>query len=109
VLTNTPLPYSIRSLEPCQYRQLSVSDYLEFVQTHDAWRTYHEQQLALHLVNKEWKEAFLLLNSPEQRVAQFNQIFPNLVARLPDYIIASYLGITPISYCRIKKRLGSIS
>ncbi|RMZ62145.1 Crp/Fnr family transcriptional regulator, partial [Vibrio anguillarum] len=35
---------------------------------------------------------------------QFCNSYPNLLERLTDYQIAAYLGITPISLSRIKKR-----
>ena len=106
ILTEEPLPYSLIALEACQFRQLPIERYRAFVAEDQSWRKYHEKLLAVHLVNKERKEAFLLLNSPEQRAARFHETFPWLVTRVPDYLLASYLGMTPISYSRIKKRLG---
>lgn len=105
LLTGEPLPYGMLTLESCRYRQLSIEHYLEFVQTDPQWQQYHQRMLTLHLINKERKEEFLLLNSPEKRVIRFNQNFPWLIKRVPDYILASYLGMTAISYSRIKKRL----
>ena len=106
LLTDEPLPYSMLALEACRYRQLSIERYLEFVRTDPQWQQYHQRILTLHLINRERKEEFLLLNSPEKRVIRFNQNFAWLIKRVPDYILASYLGMTPISYSRIKKRLG---
>ncbi len=41
--------------------------------------------------------------SPLQRYNLMNQIFPNIHNRVPQHMIASYLGITPIHLSRIKK------
>lgn len=41
--------------------------------------------------------------SPIQRYDLMNQIFPNIHNRVPQHMIASYLGITPIHLSRIKK------
>ncbi len=41
--------------------------------------------------------------SPLQRYELMNQIFPNIHNRVPQHMIASYLGITPIHLSRIKK------
>ena len=43
--------------------------------------------------------------SPIQRYDLMNQIFPNIHNRVPQHMIASYLGITPIHLSRIKKQL----
>lgn len=41
--------------------------------------------------------------SPLQRYNLMNQIFPGIHSRVPQHMIASYLGITPIHLSRIKK------
>jgi CRP-like cAMP-binding protein len=42
--------------------------------------------------------------SPEERYANLLRMRPDLVQRVPQYQIASYLGITPESLSRIRKR-----
>ena len=42
--------------------------------------------------------------SPIQRYELMNNIFPNIHNRVPQHMIASYLGITPIHLSRIKKQ-----
>ena len=46
-----------------------------------------------------------ILDSPEERYLKFTEQFPNLIQRVPQHIIASYLGITPVSLSRIRKRI----
>ena len=41
--------------------------------------------------------------SPMQRYDLMNQIFPDIHNRVPQHMIASYLGITPIHLSRIKR------
>ena len=41
--------------------------------------------------------------SPMERYELMNQIFPNIHNRVPQHMIASYLGITPIHLSRIKR------
>lgn len=105
LLSDLLLPFGVVALEPCELVRLPVNTYLAQLKDDDCWRDFHHAQLATHLLYKEKKEAFLLLNNPEQRVAQFLAEFDWLCRRVPDYVIASYLGITPISFSRIKKRL----
>ncbi len=42
---------------------------------------------------------------PEERYVQLRKERPNLIQRVPQYQIASYLGLTPQSLSRIRKRL----
>lgn len=48
--------------------------------------------------------ASLLRLSPEQRYARFVETRPNTARRVPLYVVASYLGITPEALSRIRRR-----
>jgi CRP/FNR family transcriptional regulator, anaerobic regulatory protein len=48
----------------------------------------------------------LLLQSPEERYVQLLRERPKVVQRVPQYMIASYLGITPEALSRIRRRLA---
>ena len=43
--------------------------------------------------------------SPKERYALMGEIFPNIHNRVPQHMIASYLGITPIHLSRIKRKV----
>ena len=44
-------------------------------------------------------------NSPEQRYIELIKEYPDIINKIPHYYIASYLGITPVSFSRIRNRL----
>lgn len=46
-------------------------------------------------------------NDPETRYMEFLQQHPDLVQRIPQYYIASYVGIKPQSLSRIRKRMAT--
>jgi CRP-like cAMP-binding protein len=43
-------------------------------------------------------------NTPELRYSEFMETHPDLLDRIPQYLISSYIGIKPQSLSRIKKR-----
>jgi CRP-like cAMP-binding protein len=45
----------------------------------------------------------LYLRTPKERYENITNVFPNIHNRVPQHMIASYLGITPIHLSRIKK------
>ena len=49
----------------------------------------------------------LLSATAEQRYLDFIELYPNLTLRVPQWMIASYLGITPESLSRVRKDLSS--
>ena len=55
---------------------------------------------------KAERERLLLCLTVSERLQQFLEIEPDLAGRLPQGDIARYLGITPIAYSRLKRRLG---
>ncbi len=57
------------------------------------------------LVNQRIKYDALLNFSPEERYQNLQDHAPGLLSRVPQYLIASYLGIKPESLSRIRKRM----
>jgi CRP-like cAMP-binding protein len=49
--------------------------------------------------------ANFIISSPEQRYINLLQNRPDLMQRVPQHVIASYLGMTPESLSRIRKRI----
>lgn len=50
--------------------------------------------------------ASLYTDPPDVRYANFISSFPHLAQRIPQYYIASYVGVKPQSLSRIRKRMG---
>lgn len=58
----------------------------------------------------EWSKsqdrfASFILNSPEERYLELLYTRPDLLDRVPQYQLASYLGVTPESLSRIRRRI----
>ena len=50
--------------------------------------------------------SLLLAATAEQRYLDFIELYPNLTLRVPQWMIASYLGVTPESLSRVRKELA---
>ena len=49
-----------------------------------------------------------IISSPlEERYADFTTLYPDIVQRVPQHMIASYMGLTPETLSRIRKRISS--
>lgn len=48
-----------------------------------------------------------LTDSPEQRYIRLQESRPDLIQRIPQYQLASYIGVKPESLSRIRKRLAN--
>jgi CRP-like cAMP-binding protein len=60
---------------------------------------------SLYIEVSEKYESFFL-KTAEERYLELISIGPKVIQRIPQYMIASYLGITPEGFSRIKKRIS---
>jgi CRP-like cAMP-binding protein len=56
-------------------------------------------------VQKEQREVEIVLLNADKRYQIFRKEFPNLEQLIPQYHIASYLGITPTQLSRIRRKI----
>lgn len=56
------------------------------------------------MAGSQRRTASLLQLNPEERYSRFVQMRPEVARRVPQYLIASYLGITPEALSRIRAR-----
>ncbi|WP_300671347.1 Crp/Fnr family transcriptional regulator [Soonwooa sp.] len=56
-------------------------------------------------VQKEQREIDIVLLDADKRYLMFQKEFPDLENQIPQYHIASYLGVTPTQLSRIRKKL----
>lgn len=79
-------------------------DYVSDLFQRSPWIEFAKNMVDMIYLRKEKREYSFLLLTPEQRYHQFLKEFPQLNQRVPQYQIASYLGLTPESLSRIRKR-----
>jgi len=91
-------------IEDCELAEINYDDlqlqYSKYPECERAGRLIAED-LFMHLSSRN---ASFLLQTPEQRYYQFLDECPDIVTRIPQYMIASYLGITPEALSRIRGR-----
>jgi CRP/FNR family transcriptional regulator, anaerobic regulatory protein len=57
-------------------------------------------------IHKQTQQLELLSKTAEQRYLEILEKQPNIIQRTPNKYIASYLGITPESFSRIRKKIS---
>ena len=96
----------IEALEICNVWFWNTSDVHPLFQEHPAWLLFAKTMAERLFFRKELKEIELLKCSAEERYRHFLANFPGLSQRIPQYHIATYLGITPESLSRIRSKLA---
>ena len=107
---------SLASEEPCQFylQALSTCEILtaDYRALHEAgkdnvqWLNTENAILTSVYLKTARREAQMLLGGAEQRYRWFLKENPSLAEQLPLYQIASYLGVTPVSLSRLRKKLN---
>ena len=101
-LTQTPSLINISSLENSVVSVWSEGYIRELFETLP-WLVFARKIAELLFIRKEKREISLLLDSAEERYQKFTKEFKDVMQRVPQYHIASYLGITPESLSRIRR------
>lgn len=104
LITSQPNKIEQQALTTCR---LLVADYAAINQLYNAHHDLERigRRLAeLYFVDKEEREVQIVLLDADKRYKIFQEQFPELEQLIPQYHIASYLGITPTQLSRIRKK-----
>lgn len=104
-LENTKSKYYFQAIEESILIYISMDDYLELTQLDSCWKEILNLYSQKLFVEKEKREIEILCDDAQTRYNKFILNYPELVERIPQYYIASYLGITPETLSRIRKKL----
>lgn len=89
---------------------LLPSDFLEQLGIYSpSFQRFNMFALNNHIRHLHNRINLLISASAEVRYLDFIKLYPNIIARVPQWMIASYLGITPESLSRVRKELAKKS
>ncbi|MFL9830699.1 Crp/Fnr family transcriptional regulator [Flavobacterium sp. ST-87] len=96
--------FYIEALEDSQILEFSYTDWMQLRLGDSYWDVFLFKILEKAFCAKEKRERELLMLDAKTRYLNFLEDFPDLNHRIPQHIIASYLGIQPESLSRILKK-----
>jgi CRP-like cAMP-binding protein len=105
---NAPSKLIIEAIEETTVIVLD-HQYNEYVSRLPGFHLHNERILQSHVWYLQNRVDSLLGATAEARYMEFIQRYPNLSLRIPQWMIASYLGITPESLSRVRKELANRS
>ena len=103
--TKEPSEYYLECLEDCIISMGSPERTEEIMTKIPRLATMGSSMLEDELASQRIKYDTFIKLSPEKRYQNLQQHSPHLLDRIPQYLIASYLGIKPESLSRIRKRI----
>jgi CRP-like cAMP-binding protein len=105
LVRGVPAVHSIDALEPSRVLLLDEASSEAFDKEYPEWTASHVRGLRSRVMVLTDRIVHLLASNAETRYLDFVATYPQLVQRLPQKLIAAYLGITPESLSRVRRKL----
>lgn len=104
-LARTPAEQNFEALEKTSVIILPRAILYEGYDQDHAIERFGRLMLEEALIGSQRRASRLLTLQPEDRYRRFVETRPEVARRVPQYLIASYLGLTPESLSRIRRRI----
>lgn len=103
-LLQEPSLLSLESIEATEVSAIKKEDFLNLIEQSPAARAEYEAKLIERF--RAYRLLFLsrIRDTPQQRYEALLKDHPDIIQRVPQHHIATYLGITPVSLSRIRNR-----
>lgn len=105
--TNKSAVSTIETLEPTRALLLSKENLDILCKRHPIFDRYYRILLQNAMSTLYYRIAKTNSEDAEHRYREFAQLFPHFIQRIPQFLIASYLGIKPQSLSRIRREIFS--
>jgi len=107
-LGNEPSIFTIETFEPSTLIVLKIKDFYILLDTMPEYKNEFISLLTKRV--SDYAKLFLsrITKSPEERYIDIMKNSPEILLRVPQHYIATYLGITPVSLSRIRNRVAKM-
>lgn len=105
-LTGDPSTYNIEALEECELLLLTKNSNEELLTKIPKMERYFRILTQNALIAIQRRMVGALSKTAEEKYNQLLQIYPHLLQRVPQHMIASYLGVTPETLSRVRKQIA---
>lgn len=103
-LYNEPSLFTIETMDPSEIIVLRKEDFDARMEKDPDFRAWFYETAVQKLLTHSKRLLSLIKNKPQERYAELMGQQPQLIQRVPQQYIASYLGITAVSLSRIRNR-----
>lgn len=102
---DTPAVSTIETLEPTRALLLNKKNFEQLCNSHPLFDRYFRILLQNGMAFLHTRIAKTISEDADHRYRSFAKRYPHFIQRIPQYLIASFLGIKPQSLSRIRKNL----
>ncbi|HEY9047100.1 MAG TPA: Crp/Fnr family transcriptional regulator [Ohtaekwangia sp.] len=104
-LTGEPATYNIDALEDSELVLVTKSAHEELLKVLPKYETYIRLQITNAYIALQRRLTTIISLPIEERYTIFTEMYPDIVQRVPQHMIASYMGLTPETLSRMRKKM----
>lgn len=101
-LTGEPSRYILETIEPVTALSMSKPELEALFSSHQKWEKFGRKLLTSYFLQTEYHNLDNIRYSTKERFVNFMKQNPDLVLRVPQKYLASYLEIQPETFSRLK-------
>jgi CRP-like cAMP-binding protein len=105
-MTGEQATYNIDALEDSELVLISKSAHEELLKTMPKYETWNRIQITGAYIAMQRRLTSIISLSLEERYTAFTTLYPHIVQRVPQHMIASYMGLTPETLSRVRKKMA---
>jgi len=106
-LTNEPSTYNIDAIEDTELVLITRSASDELRKSSPKYQEFIFQTTSEAYIQLERRISSTISLSLEERYKELTSNYPDIIRRLPQHMIASYMGLTPETLSRVRKRIST--
>lgn len=103
-LTGSKALFTVEALEPSELWSLTRTDWDQAIEKSSAFETYVRILIQTAYINLLAHLSDIYSQDAKAKYNRLREQYPDLLQRVPQYLIASYLGILPSSLSRIRNQ-----
>ena len=104
--SRTPSDYFMDALEDSELLLIDPASHETIVERVPGYAAAFRKGLQRHAAAKDERIVGTMSASAEERYLQFLKTYPSLATRVPQWMLASYLGVSPETVSRIRRKLS---
>lgn len=105
---NEPSFEFLQATEDCKVLLISIPKFMEYARDNPRLQKAFDMGTTQALLDAIERIRFFTLLTPEERYMKLMEESPDLIQRVPQKYLASYLGVTTVSLSRIRSRLSEM-
>lgn len=104
---NTPTNLSLQAIEDCDVLLIKKKNFELALESFPGFREYYTKGTQRTYTRLQEQVGQSLADSAETKYRRLLKERPSLIQRIPQHYIANYLGLTPETLSRVRKKISS--